>query len=153
MLFRMSKSRLLKYLDEVRTEMRAVLADIDPEREIYPGWGMKENIAHITGWDEVTVKALRAYLDTGRPYLMPDKSYDAHNADMLRVRAEMSFEEILQEWEATRTTLKEALAELSEEDLEFIIPFPWGLQGSIKDMLYIIAEHERDHAGGIEQQS
>lgn len=140
------KSRLMAYLDEVRAEMRAAVGRTDPEQKIYPGWGMRENIAHITGWDEVTVKALHAYLDSGGHYLMPAKSYDAHNEDMIKARAEMSFEEVLQEWEEIRATLKALLAKLSDEDLKVSIPFPWGLQGTIKDMLTIIAEHEREHS-------
>jgi hypothetical protein len=93
---------------------------------------MRENIVHITGWDEVTVKALRAYLDSGGHYLMPAKGFDAHNDNMIRARAEMSFEDVLQEWEEIRATLKTVLAELSDEDL--------------KDMLYSIAEHAPEHA-------
>jgi hypothetical protein len=149
------KSRLMAYLDEVRSEMRAIVERIDPddpEQEIYPGWGMRETIVHITGWDEVTIKALRAHFGSGGHYLMPAKSFDAHNDDMLKARVGMSFEDVLQEWEEIRATLKAVLAELSEEDLTVTIPFPWGLQGTIKDMLYIIAEHEREHAMELDSQ-
>jgi hypothetical protein len=53
---------------------------------------------------------------------------------------------VLREWEEIRLALKGLIAQLSEQDLEMRIAFPWGLQGSIKDMLAIIADHEMDHA-------
>jgi DinB superfamily len=140
------KSRLIDRFDKGRNEMRSVLERLDPGREIYPGWRIKENIAHITGWEEVTLKALQAYLAGGKAYLLPVQGIDAHNEDMIAARAALPFEEALREWEETREALKSVIMRLSDQDLETWIAFPWGLQGSIKDMLAIIADHERDHA-------
>jgi DinB superfamily len=140
------KSQLLAKFDEARREMCSVLERVDPGQEIYPGWNIKENIAHITGWEDVTLKALQAYLAGGKAYLLPVQGIDAHNEDMIALRAALSFEKVLREWEETREALKGVIMRLSEQDLEARIAFPWGLQGSIKDMLAIIADHEKDHA-------
>jgi len=140
------KNRYLQWFDQARAEMRSVLEVVDPGWEVYPGWRMRENIAHITGWEEVTIKSLRAYLDGGEPYLLPVQGIDAHNADLVAVRQAMTLEDVLREWEETRGLLKSTLAELPESDLEKWITFPWGEQGTIKEMLDIIAGHEQEHA-------
>ena len=140
------KSQLVARFDKARRDMRSVLERIDPGREIYPGWRIRENLAHITGWEEVTLKALQAYLAGGKAYLLPVQGIDLHNEDLIAARAALSFEEVLREWEEIRLALKGLIAQLSEQDLEMRIAFPWGLQGSIKDMLAIIADHEMDHA-------
>lgn len=142
----MSMTELMYWFDKVRVEMRAVLERVDPEREVYPGWSMKENIAHITGWEEVTIKSLRALKAGTAPYILPPKSIDAHNDDMVRTRVSMSFEEVLREWEGIRAGLIAAIAGLSEGDFEKWITFPWGPEGTVRDLLAIIADHEGEHA-------
>jgi len=140
------KERLVGWLDEVRMEMRVALERFKTGQEIYPGWDIKATIAHITGWEEVTIRSLRALKAGGPPYILPPQSIDAHNDEMVRARASMSLEEVLREWEGIRAGLKAAMSELSEGDFEKWIIFPWGPQGTIKDMLAIIAEHEGEHA-------
>ncbi len=137
--------QLIDLLDEVREEMSAVLKGHRPGQEIYPGWGMKEYIAHITGWEEVTIKCLRALKAESSPYILPPQTIDAHNNDMVKARADMYLEEVLREWEGTRARLKAAISELSEGDFDKWIIYPWGPQGTVRDMLAIIAGHEAEH--------
>jgi uncharacterized damage-inducible protein DinB len=145
------KKRLLRWFDQARAEMRSTLEGIDTEQEIYPGWRIRENIAHITGWEEVTLKSLQAFLEGGEPYLLPVQGIDQHNADLIAARQSMTYEEALHEWEETREALISAIAELSEGDLETRITFPWGPRGTLRDMLAIIADHEGDHARGLSE--
>jgi hypothetical protein len=145
------KKRLLRWFDQARAEMRSALEGIDTEQEIYPDWHIRENIAHITGWDEVTLKSLQAFLEGGEPYLLPVQGIDQHNADLIAARQSMTYEEVLHEWEETRKALTSAIAELSEGDLETWITFPWGPRGTLRDMLAIIADHEGDHARGLSE--
>jgi hypothetical protein len=145
------KKRLLEWFDRARAEMRSALEGIDTEREIYPEWHIRENIAHITGWEQVTLKSLQAYAQGGKPYLLPVQGIDEHNADMIAARQSMTYAEVLQEWEETREALKSAIDELSEDDLETRITHPWGPQGTLRDMLAIIADHEEEHAREFSQ--
>jgi hypothetical protein len=138
--------RLLEWFDRARAEMRSALEGIDTEWEIYPQWRIKENIAHITGWEQVTLKSLQAYAQEGDPYLLPVQGIDEHNADMIAARQSMTYDEVLHEWEEIREALKSGIAELSDDDLEVQITHPWGPRGTIKDMLAIIADHEKEHA-------
>jgi len=142
--------QLIERFNRARAEMRAAILKVDPVREISPGWDVQAVITHIIGWEEVTHNALRAYLDGDKEYLLPAKGIDAHNDDMVRARAAMPFEEVLHEWETTRESLKSAMAELSERDLYTSINFPWGMWGTIGDMLAVIAEHEAEHARELE---
>ena len=147
----MSMIELMDWFDDVREEMRSALEGIDPGQEIYPGWEIKETIAHITGWEEVTIKSLRALNAGGAPYRLPPKSIAAHNEDLLAARADMSYEEVLREWEGIRAGLKAEIANLSEGDFEKWIIFPWGPQGTVRDMLAIIANHEGEHARELDK--
>ena len=65
------KAKLIQQLDEARAKMRAVLEGIDTRVEIYPTWTIKEVLAHIAGWDDVSASSLR--LHAGGPGEAPDR--------------------------------------------------------------------------------
>ena len=112
---------------------------------------MQANIAHITGWEEVTIKSIRAYLGGNGVYMLPEKDIDTHHDEMVRARATITFDEVLHEWEETREFLKGVLTGHSERDLEARITFPWGRRGSIGEMLAIIAVHEGEYTQELEK--
>ena len=58
---------LLHRLDETRETIEKILPTIDPTLEIYPGWTIKDMLAHMTGWDDATIAALKAFLASGAP--------------------------------------------------------------------------------------
>ena len=55
------KRRLLGALDEAHKSMQAALAGIDPHLALSPTWAIKQLIAHIAGWDDATIRMLRAH--------------------------------------------------------------------------------------------
>jgi hypothetical protein len=57
---------LIQELDRSRARIQAVLDRIRPGEQIYPGWTKREFIAHVAGWDDATVMAIRDFVD-GRP--------------------------------------------------------------------------------------
>ena len=58
---------LLAEIDQVRTDMGKVVQEVDTKFMIYPGWTIKEMIAHITAWEIVIHKALQAYMAGDSP--------------------------------------------------------------------------------------
>ncbi|MGZ6346744.1 MAG: hypothetical protein ACXWNC_04125, partial [Anaerolineales bacterium] len=64
---------LLQLMDETRAKMEGILPHVNPRKEIYPGWTIREVIAHVTGWDDATIEALHAHIE-GRPLSIPNIS-------------------------------------------------------------------------------
>lgn len=58
--------------------MRTAIEGLDLHVEIYPGWTLKEVLAHITGWDDAAIASLHAHLADDVPLkknpLIPDEA-------------------------------------------------------------------------------
>ena len=143
------KQRLIQWLEKAREEMRAVLEIFDQQDKIYPRWRMKEVLAHIIGWDDVIQTALQAQLDGEEPFVLPSKTIDAYNAEMVNAHRSLSYEQVLRRWEDARVDLRRTLEAMPEEAFEERIVFPWGQEGKAKKMVAIIAGHEQEHAREI----
>lgn len=138
--------QLLDWLNRSRQELRAAWTGLDPGSSVSLGWDLKALLCHITGWDEVALQSLRAFQDGGEDFLLPAKSIDAHNQDMVSQRGKMAFQNVIEELEATREELKAVVCKLEEPDFHERIPFPWGSEGEVGEMIAIIAHHEQEHA-------
>ncbi len=141
---------LLNWMEQVRIEFRYLAGKAPPDLEITPGWTVKEILCHISGWDLVTEKALRAHLDGGL-YLLETMDIDACNQEMVVMRHAFSRQEIIEDWERSRQSLVSAIETLSESDFTREIIFPWGEEGTILEMLEIIAGHEQKHSEEIQK--
>jgi hypothetical protein len=142
---------LLNWMEQVRVGLRHLAREAPPDMEITPGWTVKEVLCHISGWDLVTEKALRAHLDGG-VYLLETMDIDACNREMVAKRCGLSRDEIVEDWEQSRRLLISAIESLSGSDFEREIIFPWGEEGTIMEMLEIIAGHEQEHSEEIARQ-
>lgn len=75
----MTKSEVLKWLQETYQQWEAFLDQIDPERMDQPGvaahWSMKDLVAHLTGWNRNLVANMRA-AQRGEPE--PPPPWPAH---------------------------------------------------------------------------
>ena len=106
---------LLSEIDQIRTNMGKVVQETDTGLMIYPGWTIKELIAHITAWEIVIHKAILAYLAGDPPYFLHEQDFDIFNEEAVDFRASWSLEKVLQEWK--RITLQAKEAGLEEERL------------------------------------
>ena len=52
---------LIERLQHARKPLEDLLPKAPPEKEIYANWTVKELLAHLTGWDDVTIEALQAH--------------------------------------------------------------------------------------------
>jgi hypothetical protein len=145
------RMRLIQQLDKARQEMRTVLVDIDTQMEIYPSWTIKHVLAHITGWDDVTIAALRAHAVGEEPATPAVRGIDFYNAQTVAEREALSYDHIVKEWELAREQLKAVLEEMPAEKFEETLVFPWGPRGTIAQIVAIFADHEEEHAEEIRQ--
>jgi len=145
------KTRLIQQLDAARAKMQAVLVDLDTSMEIYPGWTIKHVLAHIAGWDDVTIAALRAHLADVQPDTPAVRGIDFYNAQSVAEREALSYAQIAREWELAREELKDLINGMSPEKLEKPLLFPWGRSGTVAQIVAIFASHEEEHAAEIEE--
>ncbi len=144
------KQRLLQDMDSARAQMRAVLEGIDTEWEIYPGWTIKHVLAHITGWDDAALEAIRAHQEGRKPRSDAARGIDFYNQKSVETRAGLDYRQVVAEWEHVRGELKALLTELPPEMFAVEILFPWGGQGTIPSLVGIWIAHEKEHADEIE---
>lgn len=146
------RDQLIEEMDASRTHLRTLIDEIGAQAEVYPNWQVKELLAHITGWDELLINVLNAYLENQPPVMLVDKGLDEFNARVVSQRAALSYEAVCQEWESTRENLKRLVRSIPAERFEEELVMPWGQQGKIKDFIRIFSHHEIEHEEEIRKQ-
>ena len=143
------KDQLMQEFDQARTHMRQALDAVDSKMEIYPEWTIKEMLAHLAGWDDATIQALKAYSCGNEPPLLAMRGIDFYNSQTVGERAGLNMPQIIREWEMVREQLLAILAALPEEKLGDLIVSPWGKTLTVANLVRIMAEHEEEHALAI----
>jgi hypothetical protein len=141
-----ARTQLIQQLEGARQELRAALEAIDPKMEICPGWTTKEMLAHIAGWDQVTIPSLHALARGIEPGAPAAGDFDLVNAEFIEGYQALSYSQMVSECERVRDELKTELAELPEERLAEPFLFPWGERGTVAELVAILAGHEEEHA-------
>ena len=136
---------LLAEIDQVRTDMGKVVQEVDTKLMIYPGWTIKEMIAHITAWEIVIDKAIQAYIAGDPPYFLREQDFDIFNEEAVAIRVSWSLEQVLKEWKDVREELKKTIQKLKETDLPVEMVLPWGSERTVAELIEIIGEHEGEH--------
>ncbi len=143
------RNTLINRLSETRLIIENILPEIDVHKEIYPGWNIKDLLAHMSGWDEVVVDALRAYLDDRQTPAAPIHSLDQFNDSSVSSRKDMDFEQVISEWRLTRQQLCKVIEQLPESKLSSPVAVPWGGKPTVTDLVDIFYEHEESHTQDI----
>jgi hypothetical protein len=140
---------MLNRLDENRRKLEELLPGIDPEKEVCPGWTIKQMLAHITGWDDACIDALRAH-EYGRPPTFPViLSLDKYNEYTVSSRKNLTFDQTLKEWRLTRQVLRAIIEQFPEEKFFEPVAVPWGRKTTISELVEIFSDHEGEHARDI----
>jgi len=142
---------LINSIDSVRNEMKVKVVNIDPELEICPGWTIKEVVGHITAWEIVIHKALKAFRAGDPPYFLREQDFDLFNKGEVEKRSGWTLDEVISEWGEVREDLKKTIKKLKEEDLPKEMVLPWGSERTVQELIEIIAEHEQEHAEDVER--
>lgn len=142
---------LLHRLDEARRQIEELLPKIDPEVEIWQGWTIKQILAHITGWDDACIDALRAHELSCPPSIPAIHSLDKYNELTVSSRKDFTYDQILTEWRLTRQVLREIIVQLPEEKSFDPIAVPWGRKTPLTRLVDIFSHHEKEHAQEIRE--
>ncbi|MFN2225564.1 MAG: DinB family protein [Anaerolineae bacterium] len=145
------RERLLSDLDDARQDLCTAIEGLDPEQEIYEGWTLKHLLAHLAGWDDAVLAALRAHLGAEEAGTPAAEGINAYNAQSVSTRQYLSYEQVRRECDLARDQVKEALRELPPAKLEAPLLFPWGPTGTVAQLIAVFVHHEHEHAAEIRQ--
>lgn len=140
---------LVAYIDGVRQEMEGVISKTNPGKEICPGWTTKEIISHISAWEIVIHKAIKAFTAGDPPYFLREQDFDRFNQEAVDFRADWSLEKVLQEWKEVRGELRATIQELDPDLLGEELVLPWGSERTLAELIEILGEHESEHMENI----
>lgn len=144
------RQQLLDRLINARQEVIDLLPEAEEHKEdIYPGWTLKEMLAHMTGWDDANIASLRAHITGHEPGTPADRGIDEYNVSTVTTREPLDYEHIHREWQQTRTILMGILQDMPEEKFNEPLILPWGEKGTVRYLVDIFVHHERTHAHDI----
>jgi hypothetical protein len=145
------RKNLLQLMDDTRAKIEGLLPQIDPHKEIYPGWTIRELLAHVSGWDDTSIETLRAHL-IRRPLSIADiHDFDEYNAKSISSRLGLGEEQILREWRSTWQVLRTMIEEYPEEKFRIPVAVPWGGKSTVTDLMEMFCDHEESHTRDIKK--
>lgn len=142
---------LIERLGRARRKLAALAEQAPVGKYIYPGWTIKELLAHVSGWDDVVIEALRAHAKGEPVSTTVTRGINAYNAQTVSSRETLDLEHTIAEFHATRAALIQALRDLPDEKFNQALTFPWGEIGTVAYLIEIFAEHEEYHSDHIAQ--
>jgi hypothetical protein len=143
------KTALIHRLDEARAGLESVLPRVDPAKQIYPNWTLKQMLDHIAGWDDAVIASLNSHVGGRRADTPADRGINIYNAQTVSTRESISFDQSLHEFQASRQILKKAIQAMPEEKLTEPLVTPWGDRGTVSEIVEIFAGHEDEHTADI----
>ncbi len=145
------RTHLLDNLENARTSVVNLLPDAEKqkEKEIYPGWTLKEMLAHMTGWDDAVIASLHAHLSGNEPGTPAERGIDEYNESTVTTREPLDYDHIRKEWQQTRETLINIIQGMPEQKFQEALILPWGEKGTVKYLVDIFVHHEHTHARDI----
>jgi DinB superfamily len=119
----MSRSRLLKRLDDAWQSLAASYAGLSDEQMLEPGvtgaWSVRDIVAHVTTWEEEALKYLPLILTGGKPprYSLTFGGIDAFNARMIEGKRDLPLTEVLRQRDEVHALLMDFIAAIPEPEL------------------------------------
>jgi uncharacterized damage-inducible protein DinB len=151
----MTKEETLARLAESRQTLHQAIEGLSEEEmtqvQVEGVWTIKDVLGHIASWEETCLEPLRRYADGGRFEVEVIKDYMAWNDEQAARKRDISLDVILDELAAVRQGLVEAASRLSAGQWKQRVPFSWGGEGTIAEVLDVFYQHELEHVRSIQQ--
>jgi hypothetical protein len=142
---------LITKLEQSRARLNTALEKISPQADIYPEWKLKQLLDHITGWDELTARSLRLYMN-GEPTDKAVKgSIDQFNDASISTRKSLTLEESRKAYAQARQTVLQILSKIPANMLAEKFKAPWGGTCTVNYVVRIFSSHELEHARHLEE--
>lgn len=120
----MQKQQLLKKMEESWSALLESISDLTDEQLLLPGvtgeWSVKDILAHVTTWEEESLKHLPTILAGGRTerYSVVYGGLDAFNAIMAEKKHGLPVAEVRRQMADTHSRLVDYLLALPEQDFQ-----------------------------------
>ena len=142
---------LIHRLDETREIIEKILPTIDVTHEIYPGWTMKDMLAHMTGWDDAIIDSLQAHVVDRPPSVAAIRSLDEYNDLTVTSRKDLNYEQVLKEWRLTRQVLRTIIEQMTPDKFLEPLVVPWGEKTTVAFLVEMFRDHEEEHTADIKK--
>jgi hypothetical protein len=119
----MNKQQVLNKIEQAWTAFKESYAGLSDEQLLEPGvtegWSIKDILAHISSWEEETLKHLPSILQGTRParYSALYGGIDAYNALMTEKKRDLSLSEVMRQLDETHLRLIEYVKSAPDEQL------------------------------------
>jgi uncharacterized damage-inducible protein DinB len=151
----MTKEEALARLAESRQALHQAIEGLSDEEmtqiQVEGVWTIKDVLGHIASWEETCLEPLRRYADGGPFEVKVIEDYLAWNDEQATRKQDVPLDAILDELATVRQELIEAASKLSAEQWKQIVPFSWGGEGTIAEVLEVLYRHELGHVHNIRQ--
>jgi len=151
----MSKDEILTRLAESRRALHQAIQGLSEEEmtqvQVEGVWTIKDVLGHIASWEETCLEPLRRYADGGPFEVEVIQDYLAWNDEQAARKRDTPLDTILDELAAIRQALVAAASRLSAEQWEQQVPFSWGGEGTMAEVLDVFYRHELEHLRTIQQ--
>jgi hypothetical protein len=124
----MDKQQLLKQLEKAWAAIKESYAGLSDAQLTEPGvignWSVKDILAHVTTWEEETLKYLPIIITGGRPprYIQYG-GIDAFNAQMTEQKQSLALSDVLRQLDETHRRLIDYIQSVPEEHFTRETPF------------------------------
>lgn len=155
----MTRDEILQAIKEQHAELTAALAGIPADqltkRPIVEWWTAKDLLGHVTLWEQVALKHVREYKQSGAPKplgITGDDDVDRYNKRGVAMRRDLSFAQVQIELDTTYRELVAAIESLSDADLVKPLPAPWGDGATLERLVAVNSyQHVPEHIEQIEK--
>jgi hypothetical protein len=145
----MMKTQLIARLKKARTALTSALESIHPETGITPEWTIKEIMAHIAGWDDVSAEAIRKLTAGEQLKVTVPQGIHAFNEEMAATWAGKKYEHAFQDFSNSRKEFIDAIEAMPEHLVGSQFLLPWGDMGTLEQVVEILSNHETEHTEDI----
>jgi len=151
----MTQEEALARLAESRQTLHQAIEGLSEEEMTQPQvegvWTIKDVLGHIASWEETCLEPLQRYADGGPFEVEVIEDYLAWNDEKAARKRDIPLDAILDELATVRQGLLEAASRLSAGQWKQRVPFSWGGQGTIAEVLHVFYQHELEHVRSIQR--
>jgi len=151
----MTKEETLARLAESRRALHQAiegLSEVEMTQVQVEGvWTIKDVLGHITSWEEIYLEPFRRYADGGPFEVEVIEDYLIWNDVEAARKRDVPLDAILDKLATVRQEMVEAASRLSARQWEQRVPFSWGGEGTMAEVLDVFYRHELEHVRNIQQ--
>jgi hypothetical protein len=144
---------MTELLDETRRETELVVSGVDPERVVHsenPLWRVRDVIGHLGVWTGEAAQSVRAHSEGGEYHCISSEAkYDEYNASAVDERRTWTVEQVWGEYQRSHDQLKSLVENMSNEEWEREMLYPWNEVGTTWKLIEVMMKHEVEHREAI----